>query len=87
MEGFGGVAILWNGAIGGLMTTPIHYEVRGILNSTKKFILKQNTDKVVAQGRALPNHLGNNRLILLQFSLQNPQLTIRAEDHLEIENG
>jgi len=85
MEGVGGVAIWLNGAIGGLMTTHPTMEVEDPYS--KKVYLKQNTDKVVAQGRALAKITLETMADSVAVFLQNPQLTIRAETiELKMDN-
>jgi hypothetical protein len=85
MEGVGGVAIWLNGAIGGLMTTHPTMEVEDPYS--KKVYLKQNADKVTAQGRALAKITLETMADSAAVSLRNPKLSIRAETiELKMDN-
>jgi hypothetical protein len=85
IEGVGGVAIWLNGAIGGLMTT--HPTMEVLDPYSKKGYLKQSTDKVVAQGRALAKITLETMADSAAVLVHDTELAIRAETiELKMDN-
>jgi len=85
LEGVGGVAIWLNGAIGGLMTTHPTMEVKDPYS--KEVYLKQSTDKVVAQGRALAKITLETMADSAAVLVHDTELAIRAETiELKMDN-